>query len=187
MFLLKPHVTGAEGQVTSPDVIVDALIVDGRTRPLAMLTHNGWQQADADTTAAAGYALMALGGGALILPVLVLSDGLTVVARAAWRLATLDPHVDKVTLNGVALVEAGLPAAEIEAVGGAGDALPRGFLVVKTIAGNTAEAKLTDPILDRELCHRAHLEPLDADRWGGARPRPRYSVGPTQKDVPHYI
>ena len=68
MFLLKPHVTGAEGQVTSPDVIVDRLVVDGAPRSLALLTHNAWHETD--ETAEAGYGIMALGGGALILPVL---------------------------------------------------------------------------------------------------------------------
>ena len=187
MFLLKPHVVGPEGQITSPDVIVDYLFIDGAKRPLALLTHDCWQQAREDATTAPAYAVMSLGGGALMLPALVMSDGLTIVARQAWRLNNLDGHIGQVTLNGVALDQVGLPVAEIEAAGGTGDALPRGFLLVKTMAGDTAEAQLVDPVLDRALSHRVTFEPLDADRWGGARPRPRYSVGPTQKEVPHYI
>lgn len=187
MFLLKPHVFGSEGQITTPDVIVDYLIVDGARRPLAFLTHTCWQQAREDATTAPGYALMALGGGALMLPALVLSDGLTIVARQAWRLNNLDGHVAQVTLNGVALDEVGLPKAEIEAAGGTGDTLPRGLLLVKTMAGDRSEAVLADPVMDRTLEHRVSFEPLNADRWGEGRPHPRYSVGPTQKEVPHYI
>ena len=80
-----------------------------------------------------------------------------------------------------------LPAAQVEAIGGTGDALPRGYLVVKTMSGDTAEATLADTVLNRSLSHRVTFEPLDHDRWGKARPRPRYSVGPTQKDVQHFI
>ena len=187
MFLAKPHVTGPEGNVTSPDVIIDYLFVEGAKRPLSLLTHDCWQQAQVDATTAPAHAVMALGGGALISPALVLSDGLVILSRQAWRLANLDGHIGQVTLNGVPLAKIGLPAAQVEAIGGTGDALPRGYLVVKTMSGDTAEATLADTVLNRSLSHRVTFEPLDHDRWGKARPRPRYSVGPTQKDVQHFI
>ena len=187
MFLLKPHVAGPEGQVTTPDVIVDYLEVDGERRPLRFLTHECWQQADKDTTAGPAYCVMALGGGALILPGSVLSNGFVVVARQAWRLGNLDGHVGDVTLNGTPLRYFGLPADMIEAAGGTGDALPRGFLLVRTAGATRDTAVLSDRVLGRVLSHRLHLDSLDGDRWGDARPRPRYSVGPTQKEVPHYI
>lgn len=187
MFLLKPHVAGPEGQVTTPDVIVDYLEVDGERRPLRFLTHECWQQADKDTAARPAYCVMALGGGALILPGSVLSNGFVVVARQAWRLGNLDGHVGDVTLNGTPLRDFGLPADMIEAAGGTGDALPRGFLLVKTAGATEDTSVLSDLVLGRELSHRLHLDSLDGDRWGDARPRPRYSVGPTQKEVPHYI
>lgn len=191
MFLLKPHVTGPEGQITSPDVIVDKLFVNGEMRPLALLTHECWQQAasaaNAASAAKAGYGIMALGGGALILPVLELAAGLVIAARQAWRLNNLDGHIDQVTLNGTPLSDIGLPQQLIEAAGGTGDALPRGYLLVCTAQADALSATLEDPKLGRRLEHIAHLEDMSADRWGTARPRPRYSVGPTQKDVPHYI
>lgn len=187
MFLAKPHVTGPEGQVTSPDVIVDVLIVDGIRQPLARLTHECWQQGGPDISCVAAYALTAIGGGALISPGLVVSDGRVILARVAWRLNTLDAHIGSVTLNGQTVSDLGHPALHITAAGGEGDVLPRGYLVVKTAPGPTVHATLSDPVMGRTLDHRATFEPLEDDRWGADRPHPRYSVGPTQKDVTHYI
>ena len=99
MFLLKPHVTGREGQVTSPDVIVDAVLVDGEQRPTVCVTHECWQQAARDIDLRPAYCIMALGGGALILPGVTLSTGLVIVSRQAWRLAHVDDHIDQITLN----------------------------------------------------------------------------------------
>lgn len=187
MFLLKPHVTGPEGQITTPDVIVDCLLVDGKRRDLGFLTHNCWQEVEAAASSCAAYALVALGGGALILPAHVVSNGLIIAARVAWRLNSLDDHVGEVTLNGVPLADLELPADLIAATGGAEDALPRGYMLVWTMEAAATEVTLADPALGRELRNTVHLQSLDADRWGDARPRPRYSVGPTQKEVPHFI
>jgi hypothetical protein len=186
LFLLKPHVTGPEGDVTSPDIVVDCLIVDGVNRPLAMLSMDAWQQV-ADETAQGAYAVMALGGGALLLPAVVLTSGLVITSRNAWRLNNLDGHVGLVTLNGAPLSEVGLPEAAIAAAGGTGDALPRGLLLVQTAKGPTFDAVLDDPVKGRQIAHRVVTEDVGHDRWGNTRPRPRYSVGPTQKDVTHYI
>lgn len=187
LFLLKPHVVGPEGNVTSPDVIVDRLFLDDAPVPVNRVTHDAWHQRGPGETAQGAYAVMALGGGALILPAVVVGSGPVVVARMAWRLSNLDAHVGEVTLNGTPLAEIGLPAAMIEAAGGSGDALPRGYLLVRTAPGDTAEAELQDPRLQRSLTHRVVFEDVTHDRWGAARPKPRYSVGPTQKEVPHYI
>ena len=186
LYLYKPHVTGPEGDVTTPDIVVDCLLVDGTKRPLAMLTMEAWQQVS-DETAQAGYAVMALGGGALFLPAVVLSSGLVVAGRSAWRLNNMDDHIGQVTLNGTTLSEIGLPATVIGNAGGTGDALPRGFMVVQTAPEATWEANLQDPVKRRNLDHRVTAENLAQDRWGSNRPRPRYSVGPTQKEVTHYI
>ena len=187
MFLLKPHVTGPEGQITTPDIVVDTLLVDGKRRPLGLLTHDCWQEVGADVTTRPAYALMALGGGALILPAQVMSNGMVVAARTAWRLNNLDDHVGDVTLNGIPLSDLELPSDLVAAAGGAEDALPRGFMLVRTLEAAATEATLADPALGRKLRLTLHLQALDADRWGDARPRPRYSVGPTQREVPHFI
>ncbi|MDE0697616.1 MAG: hypothetical protein OXH76_17485 [Boseongicola sp.] len=187
MFILKPHVTGPAGQITTPDIVVDCLLVDGTRRSLGLLTHDCWQEIGARASARPAYALMALGGGALILPALVISNGLVVAARAAWRLNNLDGHVGDVMLNGIALSDLEPPSDLVAAAGGAEDALPRGFMLVRTLEAAATEVILADPALGRELRHTVHLQSLEADRWGDARPKPRYSVGPTQKEVPHFI
>ena len=187
MFLLKPHVTGREGQVTSPDVIVDAVLVDGEQRPTVCVTHECWQQAARDIDLRPAYCIMALGGGALILPGVTLSTGLVVVSRQAWRLAHVDDHIDQITLNDMPLAKVGMPKSLIESAGGTEDALPRGFLLVRTVEESDDKAVLHDPVLDRTISHRLCIVPLDEDRWGDDRPRPRYSVGPTQQEVTHYI
>ena len=116
-----------------------------------------------------------------------LPSGLIIASRQAWRLNNLDGHVEQVTLNGIPLSEAGLPANLISAAGGTGDALPRGFLLVRTVESATSTVTLSDPVRGWDLAHQVHFENMEVDRWGDGRPRPRYSVGPTQKDVPHYI
>ena len=185
MFLLKPHVTGAERQVTSPDVIVDRPFIDGTPRPLSLLTQNAWHETD--DTAVAGYGIMALGGGALILPVLVLSGGLVIASRSAWRLQNLDDRIGSVSLNNVELEKVGLPSGLVAAAGGSDDALPRGYLLVRTMEGSATDSRLADPGTGQALELKLHVTPLESDRWGSARPRPRYSVGPTQKEVQHFI
>ena len=187
MFLLKPHVTGPEGQVTTPDVIVDCLWVDGQQQPLNRLTHQAWQQVGGNGASVPGYALMALGGGALILPIILLDSDIVVAARCAWRLNNLDDHIAAVTLNEQPLADVGLPSTLIDDAGGTGDALPRGYLLVRTLKTSSNKAVLSDPVRNRELVHRIHADTMDDDRWGAQRPRPRYSVGPTQTEVAHYI
>ena len=186
-FLLKPHVVGPEGNVTSPDIIVDHLSVDDAPVPVNRISHEAWQQTRPEETARAAYGIMALGGGALILPAVVLGSGTVVAGRSAWRLGNLDGHADSVQLNGTPLGAIGAPERLIGEAGGSGDTLPRGYLLVRTADGNSMSADLVDPVLGRSLSHRVVPEPMDRDRWGADRPRPRYSVGPTQREVPHFI
>lgn len=186
LFLFRPHVANAAGKITTPDVVIDRLFVNGTARPLGTLTSDLWHQADVGETGKAAYAITALGGGALLSPAVVLGSGKVVVARSAWRLHTLDDRIGTVTLNGAPLADVGPPARSIEAAGGSGDTLPRGFMLVTT-AAEGLEATLTDPRDGRSLTMTVTLEPVDADRWGTQRPKPRYSVGPTQKEVQHFI
>ena len=187
MFLLKPHVTGPEGNITTPDIIVDRLFINGRPEPVSRVTHEIWQQAHDGQAADAAYGIMALGGGAIILPAVVLPSGPVVAARRAWRLNNLDGHIGSVELNGRPLEETGLPSALIGKAGGTGDKLPRGYLLIQTAGRNTRDAVLSDPVLGRELKHRAVIEDAGRDRWGSNRPSPRYSIGPTQREIPHFI
>lgn len=185
MFLLKPHVTGPTGQVTSPDVIVDRVFLDGLATPLHRLTHGVWQ-ATVEPVAAA-YAVMALGAGPLVLPVVVLSSGPIVVARQAWRLANFEAHAGEVTLNGVPLARIGTPSALIAQAAGLGKELPRGHLLVRTLPGASQTAELVDPRLGRTLAHAVMANVQDTDQRDSAQAQGRYAVGPTRKDVTHYI
>jgi len=188
LFLLKPHVFGAAGQVTTPDVIVDRVVLDGTAVPVQRLTHDAWQQAVADEASAAACAVMALGGGSLVLPAVVLGCGPIVVARLAWRVAHFVAHAGEVTLNGVPLADLGLPSALFaETASAAGRGLPRGHLLVRTLPGQTRTAELADPELRRTLAHAVVIEPLAANRWDGGGPKGRYAIGPTRKEVPHFI
>ena len=187
MFLYKPHVVGPEGAVTSPDVIVDHALIDGARLPLAQLTMAAWLQSAEEETARAAYAVMALGGGALLAPAVVLSDVTVSIARVAWRLNNLHGRIGQVTLNGEPLNDIGLPADMITAGGGEGDALPRGFLLIRTSDHSSWNATLIDAAGDSRLDHKVYSVSTSEDRWGDARPRPRYSVGPTKRDVTHYI
>lgn len=188
MFLLKPHVVGPKGQITSPDVIVDRVLLNGSVVPVQRVTHDAWQQQDAGDASTAGYAVMTLGGGPLVLPVVVLASGPIVVARRAWRLANLEAHIDSVILNGIALAALGPPAALLIAAGeGPGAAAPRGHLFIRTLPGQAHTATLEDPTLGRRLEHTVVFESLAAQRWAGGSPMSRYSIGPTRKDVPHYL
>jgi len=187
LFLFQPHITGPEGAVTTPDVIVDHVFLDGAPKPVGLISANPWQQVNPAETAQAGFAITALGGGAILSPVVVLGSGMIIVSRQAWRLNNLHDHIGEVTLNGQPLSDVGLPDVLVCDAGGTDDALPRGYMVIGLVTGNSVTSELADPILARSLSHRVVFEPLDQDRWGADRPKPRYSVGPTQKDVTHYI
>ncbi|MCR9138533.1 MAG: hypothetical protein NXI27_21205 [Alphaproteobacteria bacterium] len=189
-FLYKPHVIGPEESITTPDIMVDRVFENGRLRSVNSVSSDCWRQVETVETgvsAQAAYAVVALGGGALIGPAVVVSDGAIIIARKAWRLNNLDGHIADVTLNGTKLSDLDLPAAIIEKAGGSGDTLPRGYMLLCTAPGDVRDAVLSDPIRQRSLSHRIVLDPVDHDRWGTARPKPRYSVGPTQKDVQHFI
>lgn len=187
MFLYKPHVVGPEGAVTSPDVIVDHAFIDDARLPLAQLTMAAWLQTANEETARAAYAVMALGGGALLVPAVVLGDHTVSIARMVWRLNNLDGRIGQVTLNGKPINDVGLPVDMITAIGGESDVVPRGFLLIRTSDHLSWNATLIDAAGDRKLHHKVHSVPISEDRWGDARARPRYSIGPTKRDITHYI
>ena len=186
LFLFKPHVIGPENNITTPDIIIDRLFVDGLFKPLGNLTSELAHQVVDGEQIVAAYAVTALGGGALISPALCFSDTV-VVARNAWRLNNLDGHIDSVTLNGTDLSDLTLPSAMIEAAGGTSDTLPRGFMLICRGASLENRAELADGTLGRNLSHKLILTDVNEDRWGDVRPKPRYSIGPTQKEIPHFI
>lgn len=187
LFLFKPHVEGPEGQVTTPDIVIDRVFVDGGLRSVNTLTSETYFQTEADAVVTPAIAVTALGGGALIGPAAVLGSGFICAGRRAWRLNNLDDHIAKITLNGASLADIGLPSDLIASAGGSGDTLPRGYMLLKTAKNAANEITLSDGLMKRELSLRIVAAPAEHDRWGDARPKPRYSVGPTQKDVQHFI
>jgi hypothetical protein len=187
LFLYKPHVVGPGNDITSPDVIVDRVFVDATAKPLDMLTSRIAHQIEDGDVAAAAYAVTAIGGGALLSPAILLGASRIVVARMAWRLRDLDGHIGELTLNGEALERIGLPAAAAARAGGDSQTRPRGIRVGRPAGRTKDSAELRDEKLDRSLVLRLSLENVNSDRWGSDRPEPRYSVGPTEKEVQHYI
>ena len=186
LFLFKPHVEGLDGQVTSPDVIVDRVFLEATEKPVARLTSEIAQQVERTDTARVAYALTAIGGGTLISPAILLSSGAMVIARRAWRLKHVDDHLASVTLNGTPLDAMGPPEQLIQSAGGGSGVLPRGIMVLHP-DGTGEHAELHDAVLERRLAHRVALEPVGRDRWQQETPDPRYSIGPTRKEIRHYI
>ena len=187
LFLFKPHIIRPDGTITTPDVIVDHVFLDGELKSVNLLTSDLWQQTMAGESARSAYAITALGGGALIGPAVVLKSGPIVIARKAWRLNSLEGRIGNVLLNGVSLSEIGDPGEMIAAAGGSGDTLPRGFMLLRTAAGDAGTAVLVDKDAGRSLEQRVVFEIAVRDRWGRDRPKPRYSVGPTQREVEHFL
>ena len=90
LFLYKPHVEGPKGAITSPDIVVDRVFVDGVVKPVNFLCSGTHQQIEDGETCRPAYAVTAIGGGALISPAVLVGEGRICVARMAWRLANLD-------------------------------------------------------------------------------------------------
>ena len=113
-----------------------------------------------------------------------------IVARKAWRLKNLSAHTERLTLNGTALASLSSPEILITHANGKNDMMPRGLMIIcagiATPATESFVVQLTDPVLGRTLNHRLVLEDVNTDRWA-SRPIPRYSTGPTQHEVDHYI
>lgn len=189
LFLFRPHIENDKGQITTPDVVVDRVYSDGGWKPVGLLSSELSHQAESAAEARSAYAVTALGGGAIISPMVVLETGIMVAARTAWRLSSIIDRSGELALNGTGVDSLIPPARLIERAGGANGTLPRGVMAVCTGPhGETAELRFSAADEDmRSISCTVDLELPGADRWEGSAPPPRYSVGPTQKDVPHFI
>ena len=194
LFLFKPHVEGPSDAITSPDVIIDRLfLAEGAALspvPTSLLTSDNSQQAVTGVQATPFYALTSLGGGIIISPGVKLGNDRVIVARKAWRLNNLSAHTERLTLNGTELADLSSPEILISHANGKNDMMPRGLMIIcagiSTPATGSFVVQLADPVLGRTLNHRLVLEDANTDRWV-SRPIPRYSTGPTQREVDHYI
>lgn len=189
LFLFRPHIENDKGQITTPDVVVDRVYLDGGWKPVGLLSSELSHQAGSAAEARSAYAVTALGGGAIISPMVMLGTGIMVAARTAWRLSSIIDRSGELALNGTGVDSLIPPARLIERAGGANGTLPRGVMAVCIGPhGDTAELRFSDADGDmRSISCAVDLELPGADRWEGSAPPPRYSVGPTQKDVPHFI
>ena len=189
LFLFRPHIENDEGQVTTPDVVVDRVYLDSGWKPVDLLSSELFHQAENAQEARSAYAVTALGGGAIISPMVVLGTGVMVAGRTAWRLSSLAAATEGLTLNGTSVDRLVPPASLVESAGGADGVLSRGVMAVCTgPQGKTAELQFDDANgRQHSISCAVDLELPGADRWEGSAPPPRYSVGPTQRDVPHFI
>lgn len=189
LFLFRPHIENDKGQVTTPDVVVDRVYLDNGWKPVGLLSSELSHQMESAGGTCSAYAVTALGGGAIIGPMVVLGTGVMVAGRTAWRLSSLADRIGELALNGTGVDRMASPARLIERAGGADGVLPRGTMAVCTgPQGNAAELRFNDADgRVHSISCLVDLELPGADRWEGSAPPPRYSVGPTQKDVPHFI
>ena len=189
LFLFRPHIENDKGQVTTPDVVIDRVHLDGGWKPVGLLSSDLFHQAESAREARSAYAVTALGGGAIISPMVVLGTGVMVAGRTARRLSSLGDGIGGLTLNGTSVDRLIPPASLVESAGGADGVLPRGVMAVCAgPQGETAELQFNDADGRLHIISCAvELEHPAADRGGGSAPLPRYSVGATQKDVPHFI
>ena len=190
LFLFRPHIENDKGEVTTPDVVVDRVYLDNGWKPVGLLSSELCHQAGSGQEARSAYAVTALGGGAIISPMVVLETGVMAAGRLAWRLSSLAAGTGgSLTLNGASVDSLASPANLIESAGGADGVLPRGVMAVCTgPQGETAELQFNDADgRVHSISCAAELELPGVDRWGGSAPPPRYSVGPTQRDVPHFV
>jgi len=193
-FLFKPHIEGPKGLITTPDVIIDRLFVcvDSELTPIStsLLTSAYSQQSSKSQRVAPLYALTSLGAGIIISPGAKLANGPINIARKGWRLNNLAGHTERIMLNETALTDLSTPEILINQISGCDDRMPRGLMVV--CLGSWKQAKktfaveLVDSTLGRTLKHQLIFEDVSIDRWK-YRPVPRYSIGPTQRDIKHYI
>ena len=211
--LFRPHVTGGENQITTPDVVIDRLAIecDGTSHymPVQRVTTRVDVQAlPGDLTLVPGYALIAAGGGVLVgLAALVHgrndrpATADVLLARSAWRLRSLVPHFRSLEMGldagdssrRVRVSELAQPSGLLSRADGGELVLPRGVAIVccATALARTIRApitftnRLSDETLGRHLAHSVELRSVDDEPWP-ERPLPRYAVGPVG-EVKHYI
>ena len=211
--LYRPHVTGPENQITTPDIVIDRiLLVNERDQgylPVHRLVCDSVLQVfpgEIDITPA--YTLVTAGGGVLFgFAALIRQTGESLaradvlVARSAWRFRNLSDHCASVQLglkagsseSSIWLDRLAQPDDIMKQRDGDKLALPRGILALCAAPDASVTCRppadvtvqLADAKLDRSLTNKVGLTSVDSDRWD-ERPLPRYTVGPVG-EVQHYI
>lgn len=211
--LFRPHVVGPEDKVTTPDLLVDRVLLlnDGERNYLPvhrLLPNAELQVVPGEIAVTPAFALVASGGGVLFSFAALIHESSDaakkadiLVARSAWRFRNLVDHIGALTIhlncggNSSSIMLSDI-AQSTEVMNRPDDeeyALPRGIVVLYSAPSATVLAsvpakvsvKISDKTLDRNLSHSINLESVDSDPWD-ERPLPRYTVGPVG-DVQHYI
>ncbi|MEO0997544.1 MAG: hypothetical protein AAFX58_08495 [Pseudomonadota bacterium] len=208
--LFKPHVVNGSGAITTPDILLDKVFVNGPDGATPLPVHRvqcatALQVDSPAVLLTPAFALAAAGGGALLGIALLIRnrdepagrpDAL--LCRQAWRLRhdgrsagdvelrlSVEHHSETIRLGDSVQARSFLRQAD------AGWELARGVLCLCTpsiepvVTDAPASVRLTLANPDRDLRFVSELVPVTADRWD-ERPWPRYSTGPAG-DVEHYI
>ena len=190
--LFRPHVAGAEGQITTPDVIIDRVAIecDGRSHyaPVQRVTTRVDLQAlPGDLTVVPACALIAAGGGVLVgLATLVHgrddrpATADVLLARSAWRLRSLAPHVRSIEIRfdtgdssrGVPISELAQPADVLSRADGE-LVLPKGVAIVCCFHGARPHVACTGQVHAPASGREARASPR---ALGGASLRRRRTV-----------
>lgn len=181
-FLYKPHVYGPEG-VTTPDVIIDQLEVQHkslRDMPFAPETISSepvWHVREY-VRLQPGFMYTAIGGGTLFSPILMSGNWRFFAPRCAWRLRHMkqEPvvvdffeHTQEFAIDREELDDRGKAKIRVLDFNEQADA-PIGASLTLRCGNDRLRASLG-------------IEPLMKKTPGT---KPRYSIGPTRKEVKHY-
>lgn len=208
-FLYKPHVLGASGCTTTPDLLIDRVELNiGKTHCLLpvhrLSTANELQAANGALLVCPAIALVSAGGGDLVAPAAVVSlkdspatTSDVVISRNAWRQQGIDGELAATfTLNaqrGNGATGAGQATGELPPLSGDGEPLMRGVTRIVSIAtavvGQEAPLQMEVSLLGCSGRQRTSLQlsllPAGSSHWADW-PESRYSTGPVY-EVEHYL
>lgn len=210
--LYKPHVTNADGDVTTPDLMVDRVEIYVAGSMTLMPVHRLTPDVELQTPAGnlnvtPAIVLISAGGGSLLSVAAIvrpcdcsLYSADVLISRTSWRLRHLRDRLQTLSMEleipnhrESTKISAILDGAPVVQEADDESALARGVmqiyaadaLTVTTRAPAAISVALTDPNSDRPLSCRVQLVPVDSTHWQ-ERPASRYTTGPVE-EVKHYI
>ena len=153
-FLYKPHITGPSNNITTPDIIIDRVVIHTDNTTQLVPSNQLSSQVEIQLTndpfeATPCYVLVAAGGGVLFSTGAIittsgnsLGSAQMLVSRSAWRFINLSKHISTLELTtytgpaanpevcgNQAINELQEPSDIMEQISGNREALPRGTMV----------------------------------------------------------